>query len=387
MAIIIDRRDTKTDKNTSNRERFLKRYRKYLKGRLDKVVGDSNIEDLTGSVDVHIDWDLEELDVGFDHDSGDHDFVLPGNKEYLKGDVIYQDEEDSDENGTGSGGEGKDNYSFSLTKEEFFDIYFHDMELPDFVKESMLDTTKLVHRRAGFTKDGIPARLDVLKTLQMAIARRISAKGSEKKPPYLDDCDLRYKNYINKHQPMLKAVMFCVMDVSGSMEKFHKVLAKKFFIFLFLFLNKNYDSVELRFIRYHHQAIDCTEREFFYSRDTGGTEVLQAYELIGEIIEKEYPSQIYNIYIAHATDGDTGGNDTPKAILSHLDQVIIPKVQYYAYLQVMSERQASRFYEGWEKLYGILKSSISFMKKVNLAVATDANEIFNVLHNLFKKGR
>lgn len=382
MTIIIDRRDTKSNKNTSNRNRFIKRYKQHLKDSLDKVMRDKSIKDAGKSIDVPVNHNIIERDIDFDEDTGEYERVISGNKDFVKGDKIDIDEDD-DSQGTG-GGDGEDNFLFTLTKEEFFDIYFYDMDLPDFIKESMLDTTKKQYRRAGFIKDGIPVRLDILKTMQMSIARRISSKESGKKPPFLDDIDLRYRHFINVPKPMLKAVIFFCMDVSGSMEEHHKLLSKKFFILFYLFLNKTYESVDVRFIRYHHHASDVTEHEFFYSRETGGTEVLEGLGLINKIIDEEYPTNIYNVYVAHTSDGDASSKDE-EDIIPFLDNELIDKLQYYAYVQVQTPKAYEWFNNGWEKLFGVLKNSKHFGKKLNIETAIYEGDVFPVLHNLFKK--
>lgn len=383
MTIVIDRRGIKSSKNASNRERFVKRYKRHLKNRLDDIMKDKTIEDAGKPVSVPIDWDCNEDDIGFDSDSGYSERVLPGNEDFKKGDLVEKPEDGEGGSPSNGGEEGEDEFLFTLTKEEFFDIYFHDLELPDFVKESMLDCSKMIYKRAGFVKDGVPTRLDVLKTIQQSIARRLSCRDKDKKPPFLDDVDLRYKHFVNRPQPMLKAVMFCCMDVSGSMEKHHKDLSKRFFILLYLFLTKNYESVELRFVRYHHVAYDVDEYDFFYSPDTGGTEVTTGLALIKEIIEKDYPTNLYNIYIAHTSDGDVGFHDDN--IASYLDANIMDLIQYYAYVQVQSADQYGHFKKGFLKLYGELQKSQHVGGKLNLETATAAVDIFPVLANLFKR--
>lgn len=385
MSIIVDRRNTKSSKNASNRSRFVKRYKRYIKESLEKVMEKKSIKDSTKPIDVPINWDIKEKDIDFNDESGHREYVISGNEEYEKGDLLEKPDGEDGQGGT-QGGDGEDNFTFTLTKEEFFDIYFYDMELPNFIKESMMDVTKFQYRRAGYIKDGIPARLDILKTLQMSIARRISNKNEDKKPPFLDDVDLRFKHFINIPKPMLKAVVFCVMDVSGSMEEHHKKLSKKFFTLLYLFLVKNYEQVDVRFIRYHHEAKDVDEHTFFYGRDTGGTDPLKALELVNTIIDNEYPLSIYNIYVAHTCDGDFL-EDEDGEILSYLDSELIPKIQYYAYLQVQDSHRYQSFKIGYTGLYGYLEGSDHLGKKLNIETALEEEDIFPVLQNLFKKDK
>ncbi|NJM55573.1 MAG: YeaH/YhbH family protein, partial [Verrucomicrobiae bacterium] len=129
--------------------------------------------------------------------------------------------------------------------------------------------------------------------------------------PFIDTFDLRYANRVKQPQPTTQAVMFCIMDVSGSMDRARKDLAKRFFTLLYLFLKRNYEKIEVVFIRHHTVAKEVDEQEFFYSRETGGTVVSSALQLMGEIITERYPISSWNIYAAQASDGDNWHHDSP----------------------------------------------------------------------------
>jgi len=74
--------------------------------------------------------------------------------------------------------------------------------------------------------------------------------------PFLDPLDLKFRNRVKVPVPSTRAVMFCVMDVSGSMDESRKDLAKRFFILLYLFLTRHYEKIEVVFIRHHTQAAE-----------------------------------------------------------------------------------------------------------------------------------
>ncbi|MFR0657341.1 DUF444 family protein, partial [Pantoea sp. SIMBA_079] len=61
--------------------------------------------------------------------------------------------------------------------------------------------------------------------------------------PFLDTFDLKYNLLVKQPNPSSKAVMFCLMDVSGSMTQATKDIAKRFFILLYLFLKRNYERI------------------------------------------------------------------------------------------------------------------------------------------------
>lgn len=137
--------------------------------------------------------------------------------------------------------------------------------------------------------------------------------------PFIDTFDLRYKNYEKRPIPSSQAVMFCLMDVSGSMDQATKDIAKRFYVLLYLFLNRTYENVDVVFIRHHTQAKEVDEHEFFYSQETGGTIVSSALKLMDEIVAERYPSNEWNIYAAQASDGDNWADDS-RAVKNCLEQ-------------------------------------------------------------------
>ena len=77
--------------------------------------------------------------------------------------------------------------------------------------------------------------------------------------------------------------MFCLMDVSASMDEDKKDLAKRFFTLLYLFLTRKYEEVELVFIRHTDDAEEVDEDTFFHDARSGGTVVYSALELADKI--------------------------------------------------------------------------------------------------------
>lgn len=377
---IIDRRAPKSHKNAENRKKFIDRHKESIKRAVKESIQGKNITDVDKDIDISIP-DIKEHSVDYDKDSGNRERVISGNNEYLKGDQIPKPEDEGYGQGSGKGEGGEDEFTFTLTKEEFYELYFEDMDLPEFVKESKIDTTDYQIKRAGYIREGLPCRLDVKKTMEMALARKISSTSEN--TPFIDDVDLRFRHYKPVPVPMRQAVIFFLMDVSASMGDHHKMLSKKFFIFLYLFITKNYEKVQVRFIRYHSEASDVDEQTFFYSQETGGTCVVDALMLTKSIIEAEYNLANWNIYIAHTSDGDFGWGE--KESLPALIAPLLSMVQYYAYLQVMTGDEA-----GYKQyMYTLADTFKEFEdnKKCNQALAIHPDDIFPVLHNLFKKRR
>ena len=385
MSYIIDRRLNSKDKSAVNRQRFLKRYRKHIKRAVSDAVSKRSITDMERGENIGIPQkDIEEPTFGHGQ-GGIRSRVLPGNREFNAGDKLQRPQGGGGGAGNGSAsdsGEGMDDFVFQITQSEFLEFMFEDLELPNLVKRQLLanDAVKIV--KAGISEEGTPNQLNVVRSMRSAYARRI-ALGAKKRRrrneivallqdmddglqtrelqkeldelerklariPYIDDFDLKFNVNKKEPQPSSKAVMFCLMDVSGSMDQRTKDIAKRFFILLYLFLQRNYEKTEVVFIRHHSTAKEVDEQEFFYSRETGGTVVSSALKLMHEIIDERYPVNEWNIYGAQASDGDNWTNDSP---ICHdlLNDRLLPLLQYYCYIEI-TDRGHQELWQFYEKL-------------------------------------
>jgi uncharacterized sporulation protein YeaH/YhbH (DUF444 family) len=211
---------------------------------------------------------------------------------------------------------------------------------------------------------------------RLDLEERISAlKARLARIPYLDPIDLRFRSRVRVPVPTTKAVMFCLMDVSGSMDEARKELSKRFFILLYLFLTRHYDKIDLVFIRHHTQAQEVDEENFFHARETGGTVVSSALVLMDEIIKARYSPNEWNIYGAQASDGDNWHHDSGRC-RELLTENLLPVCRYFAYVQVAEEEQNL-----WEEYSRVQESHPQFaMRKVS-----SASQIYPVFRELFKK--
>lgn len=388
MSIIIDRRLNGKKKSTVNRQRFLRRYKSLVKEAVKQAVDERSITDVDSGSNITIPKkDLSEP--FFHHGKGGHTgHVHPGNKEFHQGDRI---ERPPGGQGQGSGegkasdqGEGADDFAFQINRDEFLQYLFDDLVLPNLMQKEMRDSIEYRMRRAGFTTSGSPDRLNVVRSLRAAHARRIALSGKDRKQiralkrelremevhpgsydrerakaikeeiaalnkklkrlPFIDEFDLRFNNMTKVPQPSSKAVMICIMDVSGSMTRDIKDMAKRFFLLLYLFLERNYEAVEVVFIRHHSEARECNENDFFYARETGGTVVSSALRLANEIITDRFSPQQWNIYIAQASDGDNWEADSNKCQKLILEK-LLPVCQYYAYVEITDRHHQNLWYE------------------------------------------
>lgn len=396
MATYIDRRESYKNRSSGSRQRFIRRHKQFIKESIEKSISNSKgftdilSGDLSTKQRIRISRkSIEEprLIHGY---GGVVERALPGNEDMIKGDKIRkppgQGSGDGDGRNAGDG-EGQDNFQFILSKEEFLDLLFDDLDLPDLVKRNIISssTRELVH--SGLSPVGAPSNLDVISSMKNSLGRRIALKRKKIKKeiesleirlaaldfaskydpattslvlpvaedekaairirieelkkklraiPYFDYLDVRYRQKDWEYNPTTNAVMFCIMDTSGSMTDHHKTLAKYFFMLLYLFLERNYTNVHLVFIRHTTTAREVDEKEFFHSQDSGGTVVNSAIELCDKIIKDRYNPAHWNIYVAQVSDGDSTSYDAEDCKKNLLDK-ILPVTQYMVYIQVDSD--------------------------------------------------
>lgn len=418
MANFIDRRLNAKGKSTVNRQRFIERYKKQIKKAVGDAVTRRSVTDIDKGEQISIPKrDLSEP-VFRQGQGGIRDRVHPGNDQFNRGDQIQRPK--GGQGGAGQGdasnsGEGDDDFVFTISKDEYLALLFEDLELPNLQNNRLNKLVEYQNYRAGFTNDGVPANINIVRSLRSSLARRIAMNGEKKKAiqafeaelallegtpgakaeciiaikeqitvlkqqiakvPFIDTFDLRYNNYAKREVPSSQAVMFCLMDVSGSMDQATKDMAKRFYILLYLFLTRSYQHLEVVYIRHHTQAKEVDEHEFFYSQETGGTIVSSALKLMHEVQQARYPENEWNIYAAQASDGDNWSDDSP---ICHeiLAKHILPKVRYFSYIEI-SNRAHQTLWHQYEQLQ---------QQFDNIAVQQihQVEDIYPVFRELFKK--
>lgn len=435
-SIIIDRRKNPKDKNLSNRQRFVQRAKAAIRESAKKALGDRSISD-TGDAVVSVPTEgLNEPHFRTEPTIGEYDYVLPGNEQFIAGDRIEKPEDEDGEGrgkgGSGEGDGGEDDFSFALTHDEFLDVIFDDLELPDLIKQSEKNAVAFVNRRAGHTNAGIPSNMNVERTAVAGISRRIALRAPKMARireleeeaaeirakideeilkgegvayleirldeiqdeittlraramaiSYLDDVDLRYNNFVKQPRPITQAVMFCVMDVSYSMGEREKIIAKKFFVLLHLFLKRRYKHLDVVFVRHHDRANECDEETFFTSRQGGGTVVSSGYEMVKSIMKKRYPVEDWNIYMAQASDGDN--YDYDNANVTRLLDELLPDMQHFTYIEITNNYFWSR--RGSSNLWETIENLEVKHPNLSMGEIEDEKQVITVFRNLFKKER
>ncbi len=404
MSIIIDRRKNDRKKSTVNRQRFLRRYKGQLRKSLGDLIQKRTITDMDQGGEVRIPAkDISEP--RFRHGAGgDREIVHAGNHSFNAGDRLPRPPGGQGAAGPGTGegdaGDSTDEFIFTLSRDEFMELFFDDLELPHLARLALGEICEPKLQRAGYTPSGTPANLAVARSMRNSIARRIALGGPLRREikqlqaeqadpqriaelqarlrrlPYLEDIDLRYRHRVQVPQPLSRAVMFCLMDVSASMSEHKKDLSKRFYTLLYLFLRQKYRQVDLVFIRHTSDAEEVDEVTFFHDPKTGGTVVISALKLMHEIITERYPPDSWNIYGAQCSDGDAFGAD-PEKSRNLLSKVLLPALRYFAYIEVPDDQEELT---PLSSAYSQIVSDHFAMKQVHTR-----QDVYPVLRELFQR--
>ncbi|OKO83455.1 YeaH/YhbH family protein [Bradyrhizobium sp. NAS96.2] len=413
---IVDRRLNPGSKSLENRQRFLRRAKALVQGAVKKSSQDRDIKDVLEGGEVTIPLDGMD-EPRFRREGGTRDMVLPGNKKFVEGDWLQRPNQ-SGGKGSGAGeGDSEDAFRFVLSREEFVDLFLDDLELPDLAKRKLAETESEGLQRAGYATSGSPANISISRTVSRALARRVALrrprkddiealeaelaecdddtrrrellallealKAKAKRIPFIDPIDIRYRRFETVPKPVAQAVMFCLMDVSGSMSEHMKDLAKRFYMLLYVFLKRRYKHVEIVFIRHTDRAEEVDEDTFFHGPASGGTLVSSALVAMNDIVRARFRPADWNIYAAQASDGDNMTSDSGLTGLLLTDK-ILPVCQFFAYLEV-GEAANYTFDMPDSSLWTLYERLRNDGAPLSMRKVSERGEIFPVFQDLFKR--
>jgi uncharacterized sporulation protein YeaH/YhbH (DUF444 family) len=413
---IVDRRLNPNSKSLENRQRFLRRAKAQVQEAVRNASGGRDMGDALegGEVSIPSDGVREPRFRTVPGEVQEH--ILPGNKTFNEGDLVPRPGGGGGRGGAGEG-DSEDAFTFMLTREEFLEMFLDDLELPDMAKRRLASTEREGLRRAGYQTTGSPTSMSVSRTMRLALVRRTALRRPSSRAladleqeleecrdadhrarleaeieamqlrmrriPYIDPIDVRFRRFEVEPKPVARAVMFCLMDVSGSMTEHMKDLAKRFYLLLYVFLTRRYKRVEVVFIRHTDRAEEVDEETFFRSPASGGTLVSSALATMAKVVGERYSPEDWNIYAAQASDGDNAHGDG-QLTAQLLTQEILPVSQYFAYLEVGASshlRQPMPDSPLWT-LYERLQAEGA---PLSMRRVEDRSEIYPVFRELFRK--
>lgn len=413
---IVDRRLNPGSKSLENRQRFLRRAKALVQGAVKKSSQDRDIKDVLEGGEVTIPLDGMD-EPRFRREGGTRDMVLPGNKKFVEGDWLPRPNQSGGKGSSAGEGDSEDAFRFVLSRDEFVDLFLDDLELPDLAKRKLAETESEGIQRAGYSTSGSPANISISRTVSRALARRVALrrprkdeietleaelaecddatrrqellallealKAKVKRIPFIDPIDIRYRRFETVPKPVAQAVMFCLMDVSGSMSEHMKDLAKRFYMLLYVFLKRRYKHVEIVFIRHTDRAEEVDEDTFFHGPASGGTLVSSALVAMNEIVRTRFRPADWNIYAAQASDGDNMTSDS--ALTGQLlTDKILPVCQFFAYLEV-GEAANYTFDMPDSSLWTLYERLRNEGAPLSMRKVSERGEIFPVFQDLFKR--
>lgn len=275
--------------------------------------------------------------------------------------------------GTGGNDDGGVELKLEFKIDDIVDWLWEEMELPNLEKR-VGKSTQTDWMREGLDKRGARSRLDRRRSLKESIKRRAVQKDG---PSFADE-DLRFRQLNKREQPATQAVVFLLMDVSGSMSDQDRQLAKTFFFWSVQGLRRQYRELETVFVAHTTEAWEFNEEEFFQVTGSGGTVASTGLNKIREIIDARFSPSRYNIYLFYASDGDNYTADRQHAAtaLDALSEI----ANYCGYLEVSSVAQRQLATETG----GLFKSLAVAGKPAGSFAVNDNEDIWDAVRHFFQ---
>ena len=414
--IIINRSLVDKDRSADNRTRFLNRYREII---LQSVKARGLANDISISDNKKTKIEVPSLTLQepvFQYLSKSTQ-IVPHNEYFVKGDTFLVLGYAQSSGRQGGQGTGEDDFSFNLDESEFIDIIFDGCALPSFIKKRTKDSNDFTNERAGYGRSGVPSRLSLIRSFNAASMRKIATKAVIKSEIeeleeelktvdnedqefhirtriehleyklehllFLDTYDLRYVMHDMKKKPISSAVIFFVLDVSGSMNSQMKTLAKNLFYLIKLFIQHQYQRTEIVFVRHTDEAKEVSEQDFFNNRESGGTNIHSALNMVNNIIDERYNPDDYNIYLISSSDGDDWN---PEESVKVLREKLLKKVQLYAYAEVSDPNYAVYGGGGMTGYTASLTRAFEKNEKVKIRSFSEDGEMLGVFYSIFREG-
>ena len=164
-----------------------------------------------------------------------------------------------------------------------------------------------------------------------------------------------------------------------------KELAKTFYLLLYLFLLQEYETIEIVYITYHTRAQVVSEQDFYYGHETGGTKTSTGLELALETITEKYNPALWNLYLAHSSDGDNFTQDN-EIVRDIVLTKLLPILQYYAYVQISPDDYQYLSFGGLdEDLWSVFQPMSDQQSNLATGLITCEADVYPVFVKLFEK--
>jgi uncharacterized sporulation protein YeaH/YhbH (DUF444 family) len=287
------------------------------------------------------------------------------------------------EAGAGQAGDapGQHILEVELTLDELAALLGEGLELPRIQPKGQNNIVEEKDRYTGVRQTGPESLRHFKRTYKRALRRQIASGEYEPGNPRVIPVreDKLYRSWNPVEKPTANAVVFYLMDVSGSMTDDQKEIVRIEAFWIDTWLKSQYDGVTTRYIIHDAVAREVDQQSFYRTRESGGTRISSAYTLANGLIDANHPPVDWNVYVLHFSDGDNWGEDN-RTCLTLLRDQILPKVNLFGYGQVESPYGSGEFYRELEEAF-------EEVPNVALSEIRDKEGIFDSIKEFLGKGR
>ena len=288
------------------------------------------------------------------------------------------------ESGAGEAGDapGEHALEVEMTIDELARILGEELELPSIKPKGSRNVKAKEARYASISRTGPESLRHFRRTFRRALRRQLASGLYDPKNPIIIPLreDVRYRAPRDTFKPRSTAVIIHMMDVSGSMGDEQKEIVRTEAFWIDTWLRSQYHGLETRYIIHDAVAREVDEDTFYRTKESGGTVISSAYKLCLEILQKEYPSNEWNIYPFHFSDGDNWSESDTDECLRLLNERLLPQVNLFCYGQVESQYGSGQFLQKLEK-------GIESKENVALSKIGSRDEIYTSIKEFLGKGR
>jgi uncharacterized sporulation protein YeaH/YhbH (DUF444 family) len=290
------------------------------------------------------------------------------------------------EEGDGKGKAGKDPADHSLevdvTLDELADILGEELELPAIENKGKSRIVSAKDRYTGIRRVGPESLRHFKRTYKEALKRAIASGTYDAARPRLvpQSEDKRYRSWKTDHEPVANAVILYMMDVSGSMGDEQKEIVRIESFWIDTWLRRHYKGIESRYIIHDATAREVDRDTFFRTRESGGTMISSAYRLAADLLDRHYPTDEWNIYPFHFSDGDNWSTDDTLACMDLLRTELLPRINMFGYGQVESPYGSGQFIKD-------LREYLGQDERVVTSEIKDRDGIVKSIQDFLGKGR
>jgi|TARA_R110002074_G_scaffold65698_3_gene155974 sporulation protein YhbH len=377
---------TIADRSARDRKRHKQKIERAIKDGIHDIVAEESIIGKDGKKKIKIPVrGLKEYRFLYGDNSKNQKVGSAPGKDIHRGQKIGKGSKEKPGQGDKAGNQpGEEYYEVEITLEELSKYLFDDLELPDLEKKALTKVFTQKNKRKGYRPQGITPRLDKKKSIIQKIkrakaTRRENEEEEEATEISLHEKDLVYRHFKPANKLSSNAVIFFIMDVSGSMSKEKKFMARSFYFLLYHFIRSKYEHTEIVFVAHDTGAKEVSEDQFFTRGSSGGTLVSSALELVVEIISKRYHPTNWNIYCFQCSDGDNWPEDTTKTIAA-IEKLKVMS-QLFGYAEIVPGENRSQSWFDESRLSNVYMSKTD--KKFKTVELTQKEDIWPAFRKFF----